>query len=158
MIRDILPAKRAEGVSDNRLVYLVTGSQGEPMAVLSHCDGRSSPPEGKGAIRSSSLPHRSGNETAVYRVADNLFDTGAEVIYPALARVHVSGHAYRDELREMIRSPPQYVIPTLASHACGLYGDLAVGGVPRKNVHRVEIGDVTTISNGLQITGQVDER
>lgn len=158
----ILLAKRADGVPDHRLVYLVTGSQGEPMAVLSRIATNDHPrlaaKEGDTFVISASpIP---GNETAVYRVIDNLFDAGAEVVYPTLARVHVSGHAYRDELREMIQlTRPEHVIPTHGEpRMLALYGDMAVEeGIPRDNVHRVEIGDVITISErGMHISGQVD--
>lgn len=158
----ILHAKRAEGVPDEELVYLVTGSQGEPMAVLSRIarndHNRLSAKEGDTFVISASpIP---GNETAVYRVIDNLFDAGAEVVYPALAQVHVSGHAFRDELREMIQLVrPEHVLPTHGEpRMLALYGDMAVEeGVPREKVNRAEIGDVTTISDdGMYISGQID--
>lgn len=158
----ILPAKRADGVPDKELVYLVTGSQGEPMAVLSRIarndHNRLTAKEGDTFVISASpIP---GNETAVYRVIDNLFEAGAEVVYPALARVHVSGHAYRDELREMIQLVrPEFVLPTHGEpRMLALYSDMAVEeGVPRENVHRAEIGDVSTLSDdGIHISGQVD--
>lgn len=91
---------------------------------------------------------------------DQLFEAGAEVVYPTLARVHVSGHAYRDELREMIQLVrPEHVVPTHGEpRMLALYGDLAVEeGVPRENVHRVQIGDVLTLGDrGLHITGMID--
>lgn len=158
----ILPAKRAEGVPDDRLVYLVTGSQGEPMAVLSRIasgdHNRLTAKEGDTFVISASpIP---GNETAIYRVIDNLFEAGAEVVYPTLARVHVSGHAYRDELREMIQLVrPEHVIPTHGEpRMLALYGDMAVEeGIPREHVHRVEIGDIITISDrGIHLGGQID--
>lgn len=158
----ILPAKRAEGVPDARLVYLVTGSQGEPMAVLSRIasgdHNRLTAKEGDTFVISASpIP---GNETAIYRVIDNLFEAGAEVVYPTLARVHVSGHAYRDELREMIQLVrPEHVIPTHGEpRMLALYGDMAVEeGIPREHVHRVEIGDIITISDrGIHLGGQID--
>ena len=158
----ILHAKRADGVPDSKLVYLVTGSQGEPMAVLSRIarndHPRLSAKEGDTFVISASpIP---GNETSIYRVIDHLFEAGAEVVYPALARVHVSGHAFRDELREMIQMVrPEHVLPTHGEpRMLALYGDMAVEeGIPRNNVHRVQIGDVTTISaQGIHISGQID--
>ncbi len=158
----ILRAKNAEGVPDDQLVYLVTGSQGEPMAVLARIASGDHPrleaKEGDTYVVSASpIP---GNETAVYRMIDQLFEAGAEVVYPTLARVHVSGHAYRDELREMIQLVrPEHVVPTHGEpRMLALYGDLAVEeGVPRENVHRVQIGDVLTLGDrGLHITGMID--
>ena len=158
----LLPAKRSDGVPDNRLVYLVTGSQGEPMAVLARIASddhpRLSAKEGDTYVISASpIP---GNETAIYRMIDQLFDAGAEVVYPPLARVHVSGHAYRDELREMIQLVrPEHVVPTHGEpRMLALYGDLAVEeGVPREKVHRIDIGDVLTIGDrGIYVSGQID--
>ena len=158
----LLPAKRSDGVPDNRLVYLVTGSQGEPMAVLARIASddhpRLSAKEGDTYVISASpIP---GNETAIYRMIDQLFDAGAEVVYPPLARVHVSGHAYRDELREMIQMVrPEHVVPTHGEpRMLALYGDLAVEeGVPREKVHRIDIGDVLTIGDrGIYVSGQID--
>ncbi len=158
----MLPAKRADGVPDNRLVYLVTGSQGEPMAVLARIatddHPRLSAKEGDTFVISASpIP---GNETAIYRMIDQLFDAGAEVVYPPLARVHVSGHAYRDELREVIQMVrPEHVVPTHGEpRMLALYGDLAVEeGVRREHVHRIDIGDVLTITDrGMHVSGRID--
>lgn len=158
----LLPAKRSEGVPNDRLVYLVTGSQGEPMAVLARIASADHPRltaiEGDTFVISASpIP---GNETAIYRMIDQLFEAGAEVVYPTLARVHVSGHAYRDELREMIQMVrPEHVVPTHGEpRHLALYGDLAVEeGVPREHVHRIQIGDVLTIDErGMHVSGQID--
>ncbi|MCA9834137.1 MAG: ribonuclease J [Thermomicrobiales bacterium] len=158
----LLPGKSAQGVPDDRLVYLVTGSQGEPMAVLSRIANRDHPKltikEGDTVVISASpIP---GNETAIYRVIDLLFEAGAEVVYPGLARVHVSGHAYRDELREMIQLVrPEHVIPTHGEpRHLALYGDMAVEeGIPREKVHRVWIGDVLVLDDrGMHIADQID--
>ncbi len=158
----LLTAKRADGVPDNRLVYLVTGSQGEPMAVLSRIANREHPrltvKEGDTVVISASpIP---GNETAVYRVIDLLFEAGAEVVYPGLARVHVSGHAYRDELREMIQLVrPERVIPTHGEpRHLALYADLAVEeGIPRERIHRISIGDVVRLDeHGAFVADQID--
>lgn len=158
----LLPPKQSDGVPKDKLVYLVTGSQGEPMAVLARIasgdHNRLEAQEGDTFVISASpIP---GNETAVYRMIDQLFDAGAEVVYPTLARVHVSGHAYRDELREMIQlTRPEHVVPTHGEpRMLALYGDLAVEeGVKREHVHRIDIGDVLTISDrGMAVTGMVD--
>lgn len=158
----LISAKQADGVPDDRLVYLITGSQGEPLAVLARIANndhqRITAKVGDTFIISASpIP---GNETAVYKVIDKLFQAGAEVVYPALARVHVSGHAYRDELREMIQlARPEHVIPTHGEpRMLALYADMAVEeGTPRDNVHVVEIGDVITIDDrGVTVSGQID--
>lgn len=158
----ILTSKQAEGVEDQQLVYLVTGSQGEPMAVLSRIANRDHPrlnvKEGDTVVISASpIP---GNETAIYRVIDQLFEAGADVLYPGLAQVHVSGHAFRDELREMIQMVrPEHVIPTHGEpRHLVLYGDMAVEeGVLREKVHRVRIGDVILIGDqGIEVVDHID--
>jgi ribonuclease J len=101
-----------------------------------------------------------GNETSVYRIIDQLFRSGAEVIYSSIARVHVSGHAGREELREMLGLlKPEFVIPTHGEpRHLMLYADLAVEmGIPRRSIALVELGDVVTLdAQGMGVTGQVD--
>ena len=112
--RVLVDAKEAALMPDHQVVYIVTGSQGEPMAVLSRIangDHREvSIARGDTVIVSATpIP---GNETAVYRIINKLFRAGADVIYQARALVHVSGHASRDELgryaqgsRPAVRAP-----------------------------------------------------
>src|SRR3546814_664004 len=76
-----------------------TGSQGEPMAVLSRMannDHEIEPGPGDTVILASSLIP--GNENAVYRVIDGLTKLGATVVHKGNAKVHVSGHAAAGEL------------------------------------------------------------
>jgi ribonuclease J len=158
----LIPAKQADRYADDEIVYIVTGSQGEPMAVLSRIANRDhnriTVGEGDTVIVSATpIP---GNETSVYRIIDQLFRSGAEVIYSSIARVHVSGHAGREELREMLGLlKPEFVIPTHGEpRHLMLYADLAVEmGVPRRNISLVELGDVVTLdAQGMGITEQVD--
>lgn len=158
----LISARQAESMPDREIVYIVTGSQGEPMAVLSRIANRDhnriTVGEGDTVIVSATpIP---GNETSVYRIIDQLFRSGSEVIYSNIARVHVSGHAGRDELREMLELlRPEYVIPTHGEpRHLALYADLAVEtGVPRDHITLVELGDVVTLDEqGMGVTGQVD--
>ncbi len=158
----LISARQAESMPDREIVYIVTGSQGEPMAVLSRIANRDhnriTVGEGDTVIVSATpIP---GNETSVYRIIDQLFRSGAEVIYSNIARVHVSGHAGREELREMLELlRPEYVIPTHGEpRHLVLYADLAVeSGVPRDHITLVELGDVVTLDEqGMGVTGQVD--
>jgi ribonuclease J len=110
----IKPAE-ALAMSPKRLLCICTGSQGEPMAVLSRiAQGEHHDivvQEGDTVIVSATpIP---GNETSVYRVINQLFSRGADVIYSTRALVHVSGHASHDELRQMLEMVrPRYVLPT----------------------------------------------
>ncbi|MGN7976703.1 ribonuclease J [Microbacterium sp. 22195] len=95
----LIEYKKARDLPDDRIVYMSTGSQGEPMAVLSrmaNLDHAIEPGPGDTVILASSLIP--GNENAVYRVIDGLTKLGANVVHKANARVHVSGHAAAGEL------------------------------------------------------------
>ncbi|MGN7859727.1 ribonuclease J [Microbacterium sp. 22303] len=95
----LIDYKKARDLPDDQIVYMSTGSQGEPMAVLSrmaNLDHAIEPGPGDTVILASSLIP--GNENAVYRVIDGLTKLGANVVHKANARVHVSGHAAAGEL------------------------------------------------------------
>lgn len=95
----LIDYKKARDLPDDKIVYMSTGSQGEPMAVLSrmaNLDHAIEPGAGDTVILASSLIP--GNENAVYRVIDGLTKLGANVVHKGNARVHVSGHAAAGEL------------------------------------------------------------
>jgi ribonuclease J len=84
---------------DDQVVLICTGSQGEPMAVLSRIANRDHAirvgPDDTIVLASSLIP---GNENAVYRVINGLTRWGATVVHKGNAKVHVSGHASAGEL------------------------------------------------------------
>lgn len=101
-------------LSPDRRVVLTTGSQGETLSSLSriavgeHKDVKIH--EGDVVILSSRIIP--GNERAIYHVINQLYRRGAEVYYEGVANVHVSGHAYRDDMATLIAlCKPRYVIP-----------------------------------------------
>jgi ribonuclease J len=110
----IVDLNDADRLPDDKVVYITTGSQGEPMSALTRIAFSSHRqleviPGDTVILSSSAIP---GNETAIYRVINELFKRGAEVIYESLADVHVSGHAYSDELRLLIAlTTPHFFIP-----------------------------------------------
>lgn len=95
----IVDLKKSSDIPDNRIVYMSTGSQGEPMAVLSRMANQEHQIEvGEGdtvILASSLIP---GNENSVYRVINGLMRLGANVVHKGNAKVHVSGHAAAGEL------------------------------------------------------------
>ena len=98
---------------DDKAVLICTGSQGEPMAVLSRIANRdhsiSVGPSDTVVLASSLIP---GNETAVNRVINGLTRLGANVVHKGNALVHVSGHASAGELRFVYNIvKPRYVLP-----------------------------------------------
>ncbi len=103
----------------NEIVILTTGSQGEPMSALSRMafsEHRKIElvPGDLVVISASPIP---GNEKTVSRVINKLMELGTEVIYEALADVHVSGHACQEELK-LIHTllKPKYFIPVHGEH------------------------------------------
>lgn len=99
---------------DHEVAILTTGSQGEPMSALVQMSkgeyGRMQIKAGDTLIYSARpIP---GNEGAIWRTINRLFRQGANVIYDAPYPIHVSGHAYQEELKMMINlTRPYYIAP-----------------------------------------------
>jgi ribonuclease J len=144
----------------NKVVLLSTGSQGEPTSVLSRI-ARGDHPLVKIQTNDTVIFSASpvpGNEESVARSIDNLFRRGARVIYQQIdPRVHVSGHASREELKhllELVR--PRYLVPLHGEHRMlWLFRELAVeSGMPRQNVFLTEIGDVVAFGGESAVREQ----
>ncbi len=149
-------------IPDNRIVYVSTGSQGEPLSALARMasgDHRSVriKPEDTVILASSLIP---GNETAVFAVINGLTRLGAQVVHQGTARVHVSGHAPAGELLYLYNAVrPSNVMPVhgewrhLRANAA-----LAVKtGVPEDAVVLAEDGVVVDLVDGkAAITGRVE--
>jgi ribonuclease J len=158
----VIEARDAAFLPDEKIVYVVTGAQGEPMAALSRVANGTHRDVSVGVgdtvvVSATPIP---GNETAVSRVIDLLFRAGAEVIYGNRALVHVSGHASQDELRRMLElTSPRDVVPTHGEHRhMALYADLAIAaGIPRERVHFLENGVVLEVGpETVGIAGRVE--
>ncbi|MCB8931969.1 MAG: ribonuclease J [Chthonomonadaceae bacterium] len=104
----------AKNYADHELAILTTGSQGEPMSALVRM---SKEEYSRLRIRAGDTLLYSarpipGNEAAIWRTINRLFRQGATVIYDNPTPIHVSGHAYREELKMMINlTRPYYVAP-----------------------------------------------
>ncbi len=98
----------------NKIVIITTGSQGEPMSALARMATSDHKkitivPGDMVIISSTPIP---GNEKMVTRVINQLFKKGAEVIYESLADIHVSGHAFQEELKLLLALvKPKFFIP-----------------------------------------------
>ncbi|MCX7841587.1 MAG: ribonuclease J [Clostridia bacterium] len=145
-----------------RIVIVTTGSQGEPMSALSRIAASEHKkvdifPGDLVIISATPIP---GNEKFVSRVINELFKKGAEVIYEALADIHVSGHACQEELK-LVHSlvKPKYFMPVhgefrhLKQHA-----NLAQSlGMPSENIFLMEIGRVLELNaEGAKLNGSVN--
>ncbi|HAW16470.1 MAG TPA: ribonuclease J [Clostridiales bacterium] len=146
---------------DNEIVVLTTGSQAEPMSALSRMAFSS---HKSVAIRNGDTVIISahpipGNEKPIYRVINELFRLGAHVIYESLADVHVSGHAYRNEIK-LLHSiiKPKYFVPVHGEYRMlKKHADLAEQlGTKKENIFILDNGDVLSItSKKAKITDHV---
>ena len=145
---------------DDEAVLICTGSQGEPMAVLSRIANRSHAisvgPSDTIVLASSLIP---GNENAVFRVVNGLARLGAHVVHKGNALVHVSGHAAAGELRYCYNVvKPRHVIPVHGEwrHMRANAEIAASVGVPADRVLLAEDGTVVDLVEGVAtITGYV---
>ncbi|MET1036277.1 MAG: ribonuclease J [Arthrobacter sp.] len=157
----LVDLKDVDGLPENRVVLMSTGSQGEPMAALSRmANGDHSITVGPGdtvILASSLIP---GNENAVFRIINGLMRLGAEVVHKGNAKVHVSGHASAGELLycyNILR--PGNVMPVHGeTRHLVANGRLAVqSGVPAENVLLAEDGSVVDLRDGVaRLVGQVE--
>ena len=156
------PAAELINAPDDQVVFIVTGSQGEPMAVLGRIandDQRiiTAKPGDTFIISASPIP---GNETSVSRIINSLFRKQARVVYSAIADVHVSGHGSREELKLMLSLVrPRYVIPYHGEERhLYLYSAMAQElGIPAENVLIGTTGSVYEVADDFGgITDQVE--
>ena len=111
--------REAKNISREKIVYLCTGSQGEPMGAMMRISGYIHPDvfieEGDTVIFSSKIIP--GNEKKLYKLHNQLVKDGIEVISEENEFVHVSGHPNRDEMRDMYNwIKPKCVIPVHGEH------------------------------------------
>lgn len=157
----LIDYKKAKDLPDDRIVYMSTGSQGEPMAVLSrmaNMDHAIEVGEGDTVILASSLIP--GNENAVYRVIDGLTKLGANVVHKGNAKVHVSGHAAAGELLYCYNIlKPRNVMPVHGEYR-HLIANAKLAqdtGIPAENTIIAENGTVVDLRDGVaKVTGQLD--
>lgn len=114
-IPELVAEEDIADIPDDRLLLLVTGSQGEPRSAMSRIAADTHRyvvlGEGDKAIFSArAIP---GNERGIFAVQDMLARRGVEVIVDSEALVHVSGHPAREELKKLYQLVrPKFVIPT----------------------------------------------
>ena len=154
-----VPLETALQLPDEQVLLLVTGSQGEPTSILGRLANGSNKrfdikPGDTVVLSSHPIP---GNEELVSRAINRLLEQGAEVVYEALAPVHVSGHASQEELKLMLHLVrPRYLIPIhgelrmLKQHArLGLEV-----GMDERQIAIVENGRVIEFAHGEMRLGE----
>ncbi|MGN1077579.1 MAG: ribonuclease J, partial [Candidatus Gallimonas sp.] len=110
----LVDVEKTKNYFDREIVILSTGSQGEPMSALTRMASGEFNKVTIGSndtiiISASPIP---GNERMIYRVINNLYKKGANVVYESLEKIHVSGHACQEEHKIMhTLLKPKFFIP-----------------------------------------------
>ena len=147
--------------TDEQLVIITTGSQGEPMSALTRMaagDHRKVKitPNDLVIISATPIP---GNEKFVSKVIDDLMQIGAEVVYSALEDVHVSGHACQEEQKLIIAlAKPKYFIPVHGEYRQLIaHSETAQSmGIDKDNIIMLQNGRVLEINeDSAEFTGTV---
>jgi len=131
--------------TDEQLVIITTGSQGEPMSALTRM---ATGTHRKVKITQNDLVIISatpipGNEKYVSKVIDDLMQIGAEVVYSALEDIHVSGHACQEEQKLIITlAKPKFFIPVHGDyrHLIAHTETAKSLNIPKENIFMLENG------------------
>ena len=147
--------------TDEQLVIITTGSQGEPMSALTRMaagDHRKVKITPNDLIIISATPIP-GNEKYVSKVIDDLMQIGAEVVYSSLEDIHVSGHACQEEQKLILAlTKPKYFIPVHGEYRQLIaHSETAQSmGIDKDNIIMLINGRVLEIGeNGAAFTGTV---
>jgi len=149
------------GMPRNQIVFVTTGSQGEPTSALVRMANRDHRQvhilRGDTVVISATpVP---GNEGVVNRTVDNLFKQGAQVLYDKVAPVHVHGHASQEELKLLLNLvKPRFFMPIHGEYRhLSFHAKLARSvGIPKDSIFVLEDGDILEINpQAGKITGKV---
>jgi ribonuclease J len=162
----LMDINQIKSLPPEKIVIITTGSQGEPMSALYRMafSGHRQVEIKSGdrvIISASAVP---GNEKTVGRLIDELIRRGADVIYDKIFDIHVSGHAYQEELKMMLAlTKPKFFVPVHGEHRhLSMHAKLAIQmGLIPKNVVIADIGQVieltgkSIVKNGTAPSGKV---
>ncbi|MBQ3394599.1 MAG: ribonuclease J [Oscillospiraceae bacterium] len=157
----MIPPEEEKNYDPGQIIIITTGSQGEPLSALSRMSGGmhrqfSIGPDDFIIISATPIP---GNEKMVTKVVNGLLKLGAEVIYESMYDVHVSGHAYQEEQKLMLKLiRPKYFIPVHGEYKhLKRHAYLAeTTGMDPMDIHLGSIGEVLSISEtGMKVEGTV---
>jgi ribonuclease J len=148
---DLVDERRIERLDDKELVVICTGSQAEPRSALVRASLQDHEnlrihADDTVILSSRIIP---GNEKAIFRMINNLARLGARVFHERVAQVHASGHACRDEERQMIRLlRPKAFIP--------IHGEYAFMKAHHELASEEGIQDCFLVENGhlIEVTKQ----
>lgn len=149
-------------LKDNEVVIITTGSQGEPMSVLTRIATDEHKiikiKEGDTVILSAKMIP--GNERSIGRIINHLFRQGADVVYEKVSEVHVSGHASKEELKLMLNLVrPRYFMPVHGEYRHLVYHSLLAKKleIPKENIFIMKNGEILEIAgDGARKNGRVN--
>ncbi|MBF0226790.1 MAG: ribonuclease J [Desulfobacterales bacterium] len=157
----LLDITKLSDIPDSKITIVITGSQGEPMSALARISSGTHKyikvkQEDTIILSSKFIP---GNEKAIYHIINSLYRKGADVIYEMISDIHVSGHAFQEELKLMIKlTKPKYFIPIHGEYRhLVLHTRIAAQiGLPQENILLAENGRVISFNhNGASINESV---
>jgi len=146
---------------DEEIIIITTGSQGEPMAALARMAAGTHKQikikkEDTVILSSKFIP---GNERAITKIINDLYRRGADVIYEKISQIHVSGHAFQEELKLMIHlTRPKYFIPIHGEYRhLVLHSRLAEQvGIVKENILLTENGQIIAFDeNGGKVQDSI---
>jgi len=149
------------GTPHDKIVFVTTGSQGEPTSALVRIANRDHRQvhivQGDTVVISATpVP---GNEALINRTVDSLFKQGAQVLYNKVAQVHVHGHASQEELKLLLSLVrPKFFMPIHGEYRhLSLHARLAQSiGISRDNTFVLEDGNILELSpQAAKVTGKI---
>ena len=155
----LIDIEKSKNLFDGELLIVSTGSQGEPMSALTRMAmgefNKVTIGENDTIIISATpIP---GNEKMIYRVINNLYKRGADVVYESLEKIHVSGHACQEEHKMLHKLLcPKFFIPVhgeyrhLKRHAL-LAQEL---GMPEQNILIADVGNCVELTDSTMSFGE----
>lgn len=152
----LIDVEKIKNYFDREIVIVSTGSQGEPMSALTRMAAGDFNKVTIGSndtiiISASPIP---GNEKMIYKVINNLYRKGANVVYESLEKIHVSGHACQEELK-ILHSllKPEFFIPVHGEYRhLKRHAQLAMDlGMSENNILLADIGNCVELTkDGIQ--------
>ncbi|MEN6299988.1 MAG: ribonuclease J [Anaerolineaceae bacterium] len=157
----LVPIDQALKMKPSEVALMSTGTQGEPTSIMGRLSTGTNRqfdiiPGDTVILSSHPIP---GNEESVSRTINRLFRRGANVIYEAIAQVHVSGHARQEEMKLLLNLvKPKYFIP-IHGELRHLHHHAVLAqqvGIPAENIAVIENGQVIEFTNGeMQLSERI---
>jgi len=146
----VIPLEKISHFPRNQVIVLATGSQGEFRSSLMRIAYGGHPiklQKGDSVILSSKfIP---GNEKAIFRMINQLFRQGADVVYGEKRKLHVSGHGTQADLKKILNlTQPQFFIPIHGEYAHLIHHKRLAEtlGIPSSNIQVVVNGDIVQLT------------